>query len=86
MGVQFHEENILRTAVERMPKGMIGLVVRAGLANTETGAKIVLVIFSILIILFSGFFFIKGLDAGKPAPPAPLPDPVASYEIVQRYG
>ncbi len=48
--VSFNEQDLGAPSTQKQPKGFYGLVVRAGLAKDEAGARVVLIIAIIVLV------------------------------------
>ena len=69
--VEFLEENEFKSDLEnrsRKYKGLIGLVIKLGLAKDESGANKVLIIVAILAFVLTVFVLINSNPQGPPAP------------------
>ena len=69
--VQFDEEQWSRPSVvgNNEPRGLIGFVIKKGLAKDERQANVILIIFLITIIVITTFLFsFSGSHTTKPSP------------------
>lgn len=64
-GVKFDEENNFRTesfnTFKKAEKGIVGLVIKTGIANDSFQANFILLVFALVVLLISISIFAKGV-------------------------